>query len=395
MNKRIAFGAAVTAAGIFAVPSLAGADSTCTYNPAAKTATVQLANPTFGSPTIIRPTFGFGARSIDIADGNGGFSGCFAAGDTTKQATVLNTDKLVVNGTPGYEHVELNEHFLTFAPGATTEPSGRSGIEIALLTGAGGDDLSVVGTAFDDAISAYGTTLGGRVDLDNDGDHDVSISRPSRIALHGAGGNDRLSGVSVFGQISQLPLTLDGQEANDTLTGGRAGDLMLGGRGNDFAHAVNEGADVVSGGDDRDIAFVDPSDTVTTVEQTLVKVGKLGGSAKTIHGDAGSTLSLPLTWTHPKAWKNLRSVEAIMFDGAKRVGSVKLTPAGKVSAEGSIAIAEGASKVDHHGRTVTAKLAFEVAKSLEGQTLSVDIAATDRDGKRQVETAARSIRVNP
>ena len=201
--------------------------------------------------------------------------------------------------------------------------------------------------------------------------------------------------MSVFGQISQLPLTLDGQDANDTMTGGRAGDLMLGGRGNDFAHAVNEGADVVSGGDDRDIAFVDPSDTVTTVEQTLVKVGKLGGSAKTINGDAGSTLWLPLTWTHPKAWKNLSSVEAIMFDGAKQVGSVKLTPAGKVSAEGSIAIAEGASKIDHHGRTVTARLAFEVAKSLEGRTLSVDIAATDRDGKRQVETAARSIRVNP
>ena len=203
MNKRLTLAAAVTATGLLAVPSIASANSTCTYNAAAKTATVQLNNPTFGSPTIIRPTIGFGAHSIDIADGDTtGFSGCYAPGDTTKQATVFNTDRIVVNGTPGYEHVELNQGFLKFAPGATPEPSGLSGIEISLLTGSGGDELSVVGSGFADAMSAYGTTLGGRVDLDNDGDHDVSISRPSRITLHGASGDDRLSGVSVFGQIS-------------------------------------------------------------------------------------------------------------------------------------------------------------------------------------------------
>jgi hypothetical protein len=125
---------------------------------------------------------------------------------------------------------------------------------------------------------------------------------------------------------------------------------------------------------------------VSTVEVKTVTVGKLGGSAKTIKGDAGATLSLPLAWTHPKAWTQLRSIEAIAFDGAKQVGTITLTPAGKVSASGKLALVKDATKIGHHGKTVTAELGLKVAKSLKGHTLSIDIAATDRDGKRQVET---------
>ena len=104
---------------------------------------------------------------------------------------------------------------------------------------------------------------------------------------------------------------------------------------------------------------------------------------------------MPLAWTHPKAWKQIRSIEAIAFDGAKQIGSVKLTPAGAVSATGKLSIVKDATRIGHHGKTVTAKLGLKVAKSLKGHTLSIDIAATDRDGTRQVEPAARSFRVNP
>jgi hypothetical protein len=45
--------------------------------------------------------------------------------------------------------------------------------------------------------------------------------------------------------------------------------------------------------------------------------------------------------------------------------------------------------------TVIARLGLRPAKSLKGQTLSVDIAATDRNGHRQLQPAARSIRVRP
>jgi hypothetical protein len=395
MNKRLTLGAAIAAAGLFTVPSIASADSSCVYDAANKRATIQLANPTFGSTTMIEPG-GFPFGVIIYRDGNGGSHSCSAPDDTTKFATVFNIDKLVVRGSSGFESVELNEGFnIPFAPGATPEPTGKSGFQIVMTTGTGGDVLRVAGTPFDDAISAYGSSFGPQVDLDNDGDADVSMTAASRVVLHGGtGGNDRLAATSIFGQRATLPVTLDGGDGNDTMFGGDGNDLMLGGNGDDFVNSVGGGADVVTGDAGSDTAFVDASDTVSTVEFKTF-VGKLGGSAKTITGAAGDTLSMPLAWTHPKAWKNIRSIEAIAFDGAKQVGTVKLTPAGAVSATGKLSLAKDATRIGHHGKTVTAKLAFKVAQSLRGRTLSVDIAATDRDGKRQVETAARSIRINP
>ena len=392
MNHRFTLGAAAAVAAILAAPAFASAASTCNYDVAGKSVTIQLNNPSFGSPTIIRPGT---AGVIGYADGNGGFSSCIAPG-STQVASVSNIDTLVVKGSPGFESVELNEGFgIPFAPGATPEPTGKSAVLIKLLTGTGGDVLRVVGTPFNDAFSAYGSTIGGQVDLDNDGDTDVGMSAPARITLNGGlNGNDRLAAASVLGARASLPVTLDGGAGNDTMFGGDASDLMLGGDGDDFVNSVGGRADVITGDAGSDTAFVDFSDTVSTVEfKTLV--GKLGGSAKTIRGDAGETVSLPLTWTHPKAWKQLRRIELLLYDGAKRVGSVKFTPAGAVSAKGAVSLDHRATKIGHHGKTVTAKLGLRLARSLKGQTLSVDIAATDRKGHRQLQPGARSIRVNP
>jgi hypothetical protein len=82
------------------------------------------------------------------------------------------------------------------------------------------------------------------------------------------------------------------------------------------------------------------------------------------------------------------SVSTVEIETGK-VGTITLTPAGKVSA--TVKVSLGESTIGHHGKTVTAKLGFKVAKSLKGRTLSVDIAATDKAGKTQTENAARSI----
>src|SRR3954452_24450711 len=283
----------------------------------------------------------------------------------------------------------------TFAPGSgLNAQTGKRRVLLAMLTGTGGDVIDIEGTGFADAYSAYGGLLGGQVDMDNDGDTDLAISAPARIHLIGGFGDDRLAATSVFGQRATLPVTLDGGEGQDTMFGGDGSDLMLGRNGDDFVNSVGGGADVITGDAGSDTAFVDASDTVSTVEFNTF-VGKLGGRTKTITGAAGDTLSMPLAWTHPKAWKQIRSIEVIAFDGAEQVGSVKLTPTGAVSANGNLSIVKDATTIAHHGKTVAAKLGIKVAKSLKGHTLSIDIAATDRDGKRQVEPAARSIRVNP
>ena len=51
------------------------------------------------------------------------------------------------------------------------------------------------------------------------------------------------------------------------------------------------------------------------------------------------------------------------------------------------------SRVTHHGKTVTAKLALRLPRSLAGQNLRLAVEATDRDGHRQVEPDAGAIRV--
>jgi hypothetical protein len=263
---------------------------------------------------------------------------------------------------------------------------------LALTTGTGGDVIDFHGTGFADAYSVTGSTIGASVDMDNDGDADAGITAPGRIGLMGGFGDDRLAAMSVFGQVASVPVSLEGEVGNDTLFGGNGNDLLLGGLGNDFMNSVGGGADVVAGLEGTDQAFVDASDTVSTVEFKTVKVGTLSGSKATIKGHAGDELSLPLAWTHPKAWKDLKSIKATMFDGAEQVGTITLTPAGKVAATGKLALGE--STIGHRGKTVTAKLGFKVTKSLKGRTLSVDIAATDKAGKTQTETAARAIRLS-
>jgi hypothetical protein len=43
-----------------------------------------------------------------------------------------------------------------------------------------------------------------------------------------------------------------------------------------------------------------------------------------------------------------------------------------------VSLDRDATRIGHHGKTVTARLGLRLAKSLNGPTLSVDIAATDR-----------------
>ena len=62
-----------------------------------------------------------------------------------------------------------------------------------MLTGSGNDILNVEGTGFDDAMSVTGGSIGPQVDMDNDGDSDVSMTVAGRVNLDGGFGNDRRS----------------------------------------------------------------------------------------------------------------------------------------------------------------------------------------------------------
>ena len=79
MNTRFTLGAALVAAGVFAVPSFASAATTCNYDATKRQVNIQLANPTFGGQTAILRAPG---DYIKVADNNELPRSCFIPGFT-------------------------------------------------------------------------------------------------------------------------------------------------------------------------------------------------------------------------------------------------------------------------------------------------------------------------
>jgi hypothetical protein len=209
MNRRLTLGAALAAAGLFAVPSFASAASSCNYDMAKRQVNVQLANPSFGGPTAVTRSIGGGF--VEVADNNELPRACFAPGftDPDHAADVFGIDKIRVTGSPNFEHVVVSERNGTFATGSgLNAQAGNRRIMFALLTGTGNDVIDFQGSGFADAYSATGSQIGASVDMDNDGDADAGISAPARVNLIGGFGNDRLAAMSIFGQRATLPVTL-------------------------------------------------------------------------------------------------------------------------------------------------------------------------------------------
>jgi uncharacterized protein DUF1565 len=114
-------------------------------------------------------------------------------------------------------------------------------------------------------------------------------------------------------------------------------------------------------------------------------VGRLRLAPRVVHARAGRPVRLRLAWTHPVAWRQLRSVELRLSRG----GRVVVRPAaGTVRARGAVRVIRGATRLRHRGKTVTATLALRFPRSYAGRRLRVDVVATDRHGRRQNEPAA-------
>jgi hypothetical protein len=122
-------------------------------------------------------------------------------------------------------------------------------------------------------------------------------------------------------------------------------------------------------------------------------VGRLALAPQTLDAKAATTARLTMSWTHPKAWRDLRAVSLRLERGTKQVGTISIRPRGEhLIAHGKVALVE-ASRVTHHGKTITAHLAMRLARSLAGQNLRVVVQATDRDGHTQLQPDAGLIRV--
>jgi hypothetical protein len=405
MHKRLTLAAAAAAAGLLVVPSFASAASTCTYDPAARAVT--LISPSHSPHATELITSG---PTIRFADGGFG-ANCQGGGIV---ATPQNTEKITVKGSipTGFNHFIVPA--VSF--GGTSEGAfeDHSEIETFVFPGTGGDFVDIKGTPGNDTIHVN-NNFPAEVRWDSlfprNVDTEVTIQSTSdtRIRVDAGDGNDTVTGqrtvlastaggtLALGGTLTKL--TAFGGAGDDTLTGGLAsGDQLFGGPGRDKL-AVNDslGGDSIDGGGEFDTGVIDKGiDSAFGIEQlstVQVAVGRLQLTPQLPEVAAGKSAKLKLSWAHPKRWSDLRSISLQAFDGKRRVGTIALDPAtSRLSATGDLELARGAT-LSHRGKTVTAKLGLRPASALSGKTLRLAVEATDRNGRRQLESNAGSLKV--
>jgi RTX calcium-binding nonapeptide repeat (4 copies) len=292
--------------------------------------------------------------------------------------------------------------------GADTIGGGEGADLIDEGTGLNGADIINGGNGAQDTVTYSQRTAGVNVSLDgvrNDGlrgdnngfpgelddvrpsvEHvigtnlaDTLIGNGSANAIHGLGGAD----------------TIEGRDGNDTLTGGADADAIRGEGGNDVTFARDGVQDTVTCSSGVDTVTADlsaPTDLMTGCEN--VSVGRLHLTPQAVNTEAGKPARLRLSWRHPRGWRELRKIELRLLDDGAPVGEVTFRPrTGAISADGGVQLVHKATRLSRQGKTVIARLALRLDKSLAGQRLTAAVEATDTRGARQLETDAGAISV--
>jgi RTX calcium-binding nonapeptide repeat (4 copies) len=274
-RRIVALGAVLAAGALGALPALASAanDSTCTFDPATHQVTI-VHNALLGR-LVLSQDYNILFREPN-ALGPGTNSYCRAPSGAL--ANVYNTDKITVKAkSPEYwQEVVIDESNGGFKPGYSNEADLRE-IEFTLLTGSGGDHLTVLDkNSGTQEISARTLTLplaqGPEIDLNGDGDYDLAMTAAGLVKVFGSDQDDAING----SQVWSFPLELHGGGGNDWLRGGGKSDTIYGDSGGDGLRGeggddVLEAADgiadyLVDGGAGDDSADVDQNDYTINVE---------------------------------------------------------------------------------------------------------------------------------
>ena len=222
-------------------PPPAGA---CAYDAASKAVTAQMVAGSQGTLSVVGGAIHFGA---------GGACGA---------ASTANTDSIdIVGGSGSVESVTLDQTGGAFAPGATGE-SNTPEIEIALNLGDAADEVVILGTSGDDAISAGQNG----VSLNADGDVDVTFSQqPATLEIRGGGGTNAITGQGGQGAGGRFAgqLLLYAGDGGDTLNGGDGDDELYGGAGADVLQGRSGSDQLFGGGGNDTLAGNDGDDEFT------------------------------------------------------------------------------------------------------------------------------------
>ncbi|HZO60159.1 MAG TPA: calcium-binding protein [Solirubrobacterales bacterium] len=184
--------------------------------------------------------------------------------------------------------------------------------------------------------------------------------------------------------------TLEGADGDDDLRGDAGADTLLGNGGGDILHADDGFRDIVGCGSGIDTALLDAIDGFTSCENRTVGVLRL--APKTIRAQSGEPVRLRLGWSHPRAWKQLRSIELHLTQRGAPVGEVTIRPRAKrISGDGAVELVRKHTRLTRKGKTVNAHLALRLDPGLAGRTLGLAVTADDVHGARQVVSRAATI----
>jgi hypothetical protein len=195
--------------------------------------------------------------------------------------------------------------------------------------------------------------------------------------LFGEGGNDQL----------------DGADGPDRIVGGAGGDAIRAFGGDDRIFAADGTADTVDCGFQTDTIDFDSIDNLGSCENGTV-VGVLRLAPRRLGVRAGDIARLRLSWTHPQSWRKLRTITLRLRVRDRVVGRVVVRPHSRRLADsGAVKVVRTRSRLARKRTTVTARLALRLHDSLAGRTVTVDVEAADRRGRRQLERKAATVRV--
>ena len=396
--RRLALGAAVTGAAIGAGPALAGAASTCSYSPDGGGVVSVTDGSNDGVGTVEKLRIAIVGQFITVGDGNRQTNACrgpagFALTTNTSQINVTAKirdydDGIIVDQSQG----ELG-------PGRFPEADGNSELEVTTFPAGPLDirpELELIGTPGPDVIRIGGQF--GAVNLGSDNDTDIAaVGGFNKVRVDGGLGDDFITGTgNANGSPGRttIPLTLEGSFGRDILMGGDATDMLIGGPDNDGLYSSDGVVDHLFGGQGVDDATADFKDDLRDVEiRSLSNVGRLRLAPRFLRARAGETARLTMSWKHPKAWRELREVKLGLYRGNQAVAMINARPgSGQLTSTGAVQLMSG-SRLSHHGKWVTAKLALRPPKSLAGQNLRLAVQATDRHGHKQLERDAGVIHV--
>jgi glucose/arabinose dehydrogenase len=180
-------------------------------------------------------------------------------------ATILDVDRIEVNGSARNDAATLDLARGRLAPGYSRKRGAEPGIPVSVDLGAGAHDALLVreGDAADRLMLRAGK-------LALSGERDVSMRGVERPKLDGGAGPDHL----VVGAGFRGPTKLNGGRGGDKILGGRGRDIIAGGAGADAIVVRGGGRDKVSCGRGHDVLDTDHHDRVTpTCETGRLAVG--------------------------------------------------------------------------------------------------------------------------